>query len=121
MRKIHWQDFVSAWLGVWLVFSPFVLNFVAGPSAVLTVGLGVAIILISLEALFVPSYLEEWLEIAMACFLIAAPVFLGYMGTAAAANSFIVGALVIVLAVWEMMTDREFISWWHEHAHLPSH
>lgn len=119
MRKLHWQDIVSVWLGVWLVFSPFVLDF-SGPAGVFSVGLGVAIILIGVEALFIPSYLEEWCEIVMALGLFLAPVATGYHGTLAAANGYVVGALVIVFAVWEMATDREFLVWWQEHVQHPT-
>ena len=50
-----------------------------------------------------------------------APAVTGYLGATAAYNGFIVAVLVIAMAVWEMLTDREFITGWHEHTHLPAH
>jgi hypothetical protein len=29
------------------------------------------------------------------------------------------GILVILFAAWELMTDRDFINWWHDRRHHP--
>ncbi len=120
MRKMHWQDLCSIALGIWLVVSPFILGF-SGAAHILTVTLGLTVMLISAEALFLPSYLEEWCEIVVALGLIVMPLAGDYLGTTAAYNSYIVAGLLIVLAVWEMLSDQEFMTWWHARIHKPSH
>jgi hypothetical protein len=120
MRKMHWQDFGSVVLGMWLVVSPFMFGF-SGAAHILTVTLGIAAMLIAVEALYLPSYLEEWCEIAIALALLIMPLAGDYLGTVAAYNSYIVAGLLIVLAVWEMLSDREFITWWNAHVHKQAH
>jgi hypothetical protein len=116
MRTQHWQDIASLLLGVWLVFSPLALSF-DGAAAWITVALGIAVILFAVEGLVIPSYLEEWGEILLGLSLIAAPWAVGYSSAVATSSSAITGILVIVLAVWEMATDREFRTWWRDRRH----
>ncbi|HEX9389843.1 MAG TPA: SPW repeat protein [Usitatibacteraceae bacterium] len=116
MRTEHWQDVASLFLGVWLVLCPLVL-FVQGAAAWFTVVLGISVILFAIEGLVIPSYLEELGEIGVGLALIVVPWVLGFESRSATFNSAMVGVLVIVFAVWEMMTDRELIIWWHDHWH----
>jgi hypothetical protein len=115
MRIRHWQDFASLAVGVWLVVSPWVLEF-DEPATWFTVALGVGVILFAIEGLLLPSYLEEWGEILLGLALLFGPWAIGYGSQAAISNSFLAGLAVIVFAVWEMMSDREFQQWWLEHS-----
>ena len=116
MRTQHWQDVVSLFLGVWLVLSPLALS-IEGAAAWFTVTLGLSVMLFAIEGLVIPSYFEELAEISVGLALIIVPWTLGFESPAATLNSAIVGALVVVFAVWEMMTDRECITWWQNHRH----
>jgi hypothetical protein len=118
MRIRHWQDVASLLLGVWLVLSPFVLGF-AGAATGITIVLGVFVILFAVEGLVIPSYLEEWGEVLLGLALLVAPWAVGYESVSATISSVTSGILVILFAVWEMMTDREFITWWHDRWHHP--
>jgi len=35
----------------------------------------------------------------------------------ATVNSVVSGLVVILFAVWELATDRDFTTWWHDHWH----
>jgi hypothetical protein len=116
MRIRHWQDAASLLLGVWLVLSPFVLGFAAA-AAWITVVLGLSVILFALEGFIIPSYLEEWGEILLGLALLAAPWTIGYEPPLATINSVVSGLVVILFAVWELATDRDFTTWWRDHWH----
>jgi hypothetical protein len=119
MRIQHWQDVASLLLGVWLVLSPFALGF-AGAALWMTIVLGLCVILFAVEGFVVPSYLEEWGEILIGLALVATPWTVGYESVSATVSSIVSGMLVILLAAWELMTDREFITWWHDRWHHPA-
>ena len=116
MRIQHWQDAASLLLGVWLVLSPFVLCF-AGAATWITIVLGLCVILFAVEGFVIPSYLEEWGEILFGLALVAAPWTVGYESVSATVNSMLSGILVILFAAWELTSDRDFITWWHDHWH----
>jgi hypothetical protein len=116
MRIKHWQDAASLLVGVWLVLSPFALGF-SGAAAGITIALGLGVILFAVEAFFIPSYLEEWGEIFLGLALLLAPWAVGYETSPAMISSVLAGILVIVLAGWELVTDRDFTTWWHDHWH----
>ena len=116
MRTEHWQDVVSLFLGIWLVLSPWALS-IDGVAAWFTIALGLSVMLFAIEGIVIPSYFEELAEIGVGLALIVVPWTLGFESPAATVNSALVGTLVIVFAVWEMMTDREFIIWWQSRRH----
>ena len=118
MRIQHWQDVASLLLGVWLVLSPFVLGF-DGATVWITIVLGLCVILFAIEGFVIPSYLEEWGEILLGLALVVAPWTVGYESVSATVSSVVSGILVILFAVWELMTDRDFITWWHDRWHHP--
>jgi hypothetical protein len=119
MRIQHWQDVASLLVGVWLVVSPFALGF-DGAAVWITIALGLCVALFAIEAFVIPSYLEEWGEILVGLALVVAPWTIGYESVTATVNSMLSGALVIVLAVLELLTDREFSTWWHDRWHHPA-
>jgi len=43
----------------------------------------------------------------------------GYESVSATVSSVVSGILVILFAAWELMTDRDFINWWHDRWHHP--
>src|SRR5712672_4835089 len=113
MRIQHWQDIASLLLGVWLVVSPFVLGFAAAATWV-TIVLGLCVILFSVEGFVIPSYLEEWGELLIGLALVVVPWTVGYEPVSATLNSMVSGALVILFGAWELVTDGDFITWWHD-------
>ena len=116
MRIQHWQDVASLVVGVWLVASPFVLG-MAGAAVWLTIALGLGVILFAVEAFVIPSYLEEWGEMLLGLALVVAPWTVGYEPGAATVSSVLSGLLVILFAAWELMTDHDFSTWWHDRWH----
>ena len=119
MRIRHWQDVASLLLGVWLVLSPFALGF-AGAAVWLTIALGLCVILFAVEGFVIPSYLEEWGEILLVWLWWWHPGRSATSRTAATVSSVVSGILVILFAVWELMTDRDFTTWWHDRWHHPA-
>ena len=119
MRIQHWQDIASLLLGVWLVLSPFAFGF-SGVDLWMTIALGLGVILFAVEGFVIPSYLEEWGEIFLGLALIAAPWTVGYASGWATVSSVVSGLLVILFAVWELMTDRDFTAWWQDRWHHPA-
>jgi hypothetical protein len=114
MRIKHWQDAASLLVGVWLVLSPFALGF-SGSAVWMTIALGLGVIMFAVEAFFIPSYLEEWGEMLLGLALLLMPWAVGYETTSV--SSVLAGILVSIFAVWELLTDRDFTTWWHDHWH----
>jgi len=84
-----------------------------------TIVLGLFVILFAVEGFVIPSYLEEWGELLLGLALLVAPWTVGYESVSATVSSVASGILVILFAAWELMTDRDFINWWHDRWHHP--
>jgi hypothetical protein len=109
----HWQDLVSALVGVWLILSPWALGFQSDTNALANaVIIGLLLIATAVGAIFVPRAWEEWTEGVLGVWLVISPWALGFAGIQNAMISAVAsGFAVIVLALWVLMTDKDYAGW----------
>jgi len=109
----HWQDAVNVLLGAWLVLSPWALAFQGDALVTSNVVLvGLALVATALGAILVPRAWEEWTEAFIGLWLMASPWVLGFYGLRQAMfGAMITGLVVIVLAMWTLLTDKDFRNW----------
>jgi SPW repeat len=105
----QWEDWASWAFGIWLCISPWALEFDLEPvptrNAVIV---GFLIILAEVVTLSVFRPWEEWINVALGAWLVVSPWVLGIAQPAATADFVVVGALVVVLALYEMRgAERE--------------
>jgi hypothetical protein len=99
----QWEDWCSWGLGIWLCISPWVLHFDLEPTATrAAVITGFVLILTEAVTLSVFRAWEEWLNVALGAWLIAAPWILAVPDAAATVNFVVVGLLVVALALYEI-------------------
>jgi len=104
----QWEDWLSWALGIWLCISPWTLRFDLDPTATrAAVITGFVLILVEAVTLSVFRAWEEWINVVIGLWLIAAPWVLPITGTAVTANFVIVGALVLALALYELQQGTE--------------
>lgn len=109
----HWQDPVNVMLALWLIASPWVLEFTGDTVATTaTVVIGVALAAAALGATLVPRAWEEWAEAVLGFALIVSPVVLGFTATRnAMLSAFMTGVVVLVLSLWVLYVDKDYKSW----------
>lgn len=115
MKRVkHWQDFVNALLGAWLIASPWVLGFQGVMVAtVSTMAVGALLIASSAGAMQVPQAWEEWLDVVLGVVLMLLPVLLGFDAVRPALlNALGAGGAVTALALWVLLSDDEFANSW---------
>jgi hypothetical protein len=120
-QSMHWQDWANIVLAVWLFISPWVINFAGGPAGAAPVAatgvaataswnawiIGVIIFLVAIAAVARLQVWQEWVNLVLGIWLFISPWVLGFSGLAGAAwNHWIVGALVAILAAWELQAAR---------------
>ena len=99
----QWENWCGWLLAIWLCISPGPLGYgdehTATYAAVLT-----GIVLICTEMLTISPFRlwEEWLNVFVGCWLIAAPWLLQVRSSSATVNFVIVGALVATLALYKL-------------------
>jgi hypothetical protein len=109
----HWQDPVNALLGVWLVLSPWMLDFADERTALLDfVAVGVLLTATAIGAIVVPQAWEEWVEVVLGLWFTASPWLLGFEGhLEAMQNAVFSGLVVTVLALWVLVSDDALGGW----------
>lgn len=108
-------DWVPLILAIWLFISPWVLSFgsatVGGLTSPGAIGraawdawvLGVILFLVSLSAVGRMEARQEWIALGLGIWIFIAPWVLGFVGLGIADwDHLIVGALVLLAAVWNM-------------------
>jgi hypothetical protein len=110
----HWQDPVNVVLGLWLVLSPWVLAYRTETNPMWNaIILGIVIAGVAVYAMFRAMAWQEWANVAFGIWLVISPWAVGFSGLVAAMwNAVIVGAIVAVLAVWALGTDKDIGGWW---------
>lgn len=108
IRNARWQDVANLVLGVWLFISPWVLAFTdAGLAATNAFAFGVIVAALALLAIFAYQTWEEWLAAAIGAWLFISPWVLGAAAnTSILWNSLIVGALLVILALWSAQLEH---------------
>jgi SPW repeat len=109
-KQNRWQDWVTLILGLWLFVSPFFmiggsLSDAAAWNAYL---LGGAVTVFAASALADSKPWEEWINLALGLWLVAAPFALGFYHTegAVAWGQIAVGGLVALDTVWVLAQGR---------------
>ena len=110
----HWQDPLNLLLGIWMIASPWVLRYSTEQNPTWNaVILGALIALAALFALYRVMAWEEWGNVVLGIWLVISPWLLGFNGIMAAMwNAVIVGAIVAILALWALGTDKDIGGWW---------
>ena len=103
----HWEDWASVTLGLWLLVSPWVLDFGGVAAAQNAVALGFLLIAAEFVELNVFRVWEEWVNVVLGAWLVISPWVLG-ADLVPAINFVTVGLLVLALALYEI---------WDEHRH----
>ena len=105
----HWRDVANLVLGLWLVISPWALSYtMAAVPTWNAIIVGVIIAVAAIAAIVAFHTWEEWVNIALAVWLIASPFALDYASHATVLwNQLIVGVLVGLLALWTVLTTPE--------------
>lgn len=112
----HWQDPVNALVGACLIISPWALGYQGATEAMSNaVLIGLALVAVALGAILVPRAWEEWTELGLGLWLIASPWLLRFAGQADAKHSAVVaGVVVAALALWTLVSDRDYSAWWRD-------
>ncbi|SMF27794.1 SPW repeat-containing protein [Tistlia consotensis] len=113
MKKHRWQEWVNLVLGLWVVVSPWaVAQAIASAEGVGAAAMwddylvGIAVALLAAAALVAFQPWEDWLNLALGCWLLVSPWVLGFSSSAALMwNAVVVGALIVVFAGWALAEE----------------
>ena len=107
---IRWQDWADVLLGCWLVVSPYQLEYWLDAAATQNaMGLGAALVIFNLiSACRLVDKGQEIFNIVLGTWLLLSPFSLGFEEVPEATiNTMTVGALVVVLALWQIHDARK--------------
>jgi hypothetical protein len=105
---VRWQDIGNFILGAWLFISPWVLGFNGSDMVARNAWLfGVIVALLAALAIFVYQQWEEWVSAAIGVWIFISPWVLSASTNANVLwNSLIVGALMVILALWSVSLEH---------------
>ena len=110
MNKEHWQDWVQAVLGFWIVVSPWVLG--PADSAVTWNFLIVGLVLIALAASEIAVFQrwKVWLMAALGAWLLLSPRLLNFLEEQPLTwNAAVCGLAIVALAAWAIGDAHEIL------------
>ena len=122
--KQRWQDWSNLVLGLWVFFSPWILQQAlasgTAASSAATWNLyivGIAVAVVAAGALFAFQVWEEWTNVVLGAWLFASPWVLGFSSSAVLMwNAVVVGALIVILAGWAMVPSQNSVQGPKKHA-----
>jgi len=119
MKEQRWQDWTLILLGSWLLLTPFFgiggFSDVAAINSYLT---GAAVAAFAIAALARPMMWEEYVNLTLGVWLIAAPFVLGFANqTGPTLNHVIVGLLIGSIALGATLQKQVTTGGGHGHGH----
>lgn len=114
MKKPHWQDWGTYFLGLWVFGSPWFLEHSmlteipgGGVRAMWNLWfVGLAVVVFAIVAVETFRVWEEWANLTLGTWLLVSPWVLGFSTSAALMwNAVIFGALIIGFAGWALITE----------------
>jgi hypothetical protein len=108
VSSVRWQDITNLALGFWLFVSPWIIGFKGTEMVARNAWLfGVIVAVLAVLALFAYEKWEEWLNAAIGVWICVSPWVLGADASAHILwNSMIVGALLVILALWSVSLEH---------------
>jgi hypothetical protein len=108
----QWQDSASFVLGLWLLFSPWLFGYTDAPAVAWNAYIvGIIIAVAAIAALVAFQKWAEWLKAALGAWLIISPWVITYGAFQTAMwNHIVVGALVLVLAIWSATAEQRVVT-----------
>lgn len=109
MASKRWQDGINILLGIWLFFSPWILQFYSDiPAQSWNFFLiGIAMVVFAGLAFNLRRLWEEWISLVLGIWMIISPWVLAFTGTIAARDdAVIVGIITGVLAIWSLIDQH---------------
>jgi|SRR5690349_9688769 SPW repeat-containing protein len=105
----QWRDVANLILGLWLLISPWVLSYMGETVAAWNAYIvGIIVAVAAAAALVAFHKWEEWVNVALAAWLIISPFLLSYpMMSHAMTNQIVVGVVTGLLALWTAITTDE--------------
>jgi hypothetical protein len=102
LSRMHWRDWATVALGLWLIASPWVLGFADHTAAMWNaLLLGVAIAAVEFIDVYFPDPWPERVNLLLGLWVAISPLLLGFADVAAAMwSTTLTGALVVVLSAW---------------------
>lgn len=104
-RNARWQDWATLALGVWLFFAPFFMGYksFADAAAWNSYFVGALVAIFAVSAMLRPgSRGEEWVNLLLGLWALAAPFAFGFFASEAIAawTLFVIGILIAGDAIW---------------------
>jgi SPW repeat len=105
----HWEDWIGAALGLWLLASPSVIPY-GVPAASQNAFLG-GVLLLAIAFVEITTFRawEEWINVVLGAWLVVSPWVLGATVVIATTNLVIVGLLILALALYEIWDERRHL------------
>ena len=107
LRRQAALDFYTLACGVFLLIAPWLFGFVRPLGRLDAELVGLAVIALSIAAIFVFADWEEWVKVLLGLWLIAAPWLLGFAHTSAMHVSIAMGLAVTFLALLELWVAHD--------------
>jgi len=119
MKEQRWQDWTNILLGSWLLLTPFFgiggFTDVAAFNSYLT---GTAVAVFAIAALARPLMWEEYINLALGVWLIAAPFILGFSSQVGPTlNQVFVGLLIGSISLGVTLQKETTVGGGHGHGH----
>jgi SPW repeat len=121
----RWQDQTSTMLGLWMMVSPWVLDFTG--NRMLSLGMptvpvwaallfGLAAVLMSVLDIYMHRAWEVVLNFCIGIGLLISPWVLGFGAQSVpATNAMLVGLAMTIISAWSLLEEPDVRHWLHEH------